>query len=68
LAKCLYTEGCKLIIASRRYTELDRVKEQLLGSGLRKGTVYPQFTGQSKNDTRDLWIRRCPCEQCWCQL
>lgn len=41
LAKCLYTEGCKLIIASRRYTELDRVKEQLLGSGLRKGTVYP---------------------------
>ncbi|KAK4014883.1 dehydrogenase/reductase SDR family protein 7-like [Daphnia magna] len=41
LAKCLYTEGCKLIIASRRYTELDRVKEQLLGSGLRKGTIYP---------------------------
>lgn len=41
LAKCFYKEGCKLIIASRRYSELERVRDQLMGSGLRKGTVYP---------------------------
>lgn len=41
LAQCLYKEGCRLIVAARRYAELERVRDQLLGSGLRKGNVYP---------------------------
>ena len=52
LAKCFYQEGCKLIIASRRYSELERVRDQLLGSGLRKGTVYPPVIIQI--DLQDL--------------
>ncbi len=52
LAKCLYKEGCKLIIASRRYGELERVRDQLMGSGLRKGTVYPPVIIQM--DLQDL--------------
>lgn len=52
LAKCFYQEGCKLIIASRRYSELERVRDQLMGSGLRKGTVYPPVIIQI--DLQDL--------------
>lgn len=52
LAKCFYKEGCRLIIASRRYSELERVRDQLMGSGLRKGTVYPPVIIQL--DLQDL--------------
>ena len=43
LARSFYKEGCKLIIASRRYSELERVRDQLMGSSSRlKGcSVYP---------------------------
>nr|CAG4641758.1 EOG090X07KM [Eurycercus lamellatus] len=41
LARQFYKEGCRLIIASRRYSELERVRNQLIGSSYRKGIVYP---------------------------
>ena len=43
LARSFYKEGCKLIIASRRYSELERVRDQLMGSSsrLKGGSVYP---------------------------
>ena len=53
MTRCFYQEGCKLIIAARRYSELERVRDQLMGSSYRSGsqgkaganikpsTVYP---------------------------
>nr|CAG4648694.1 EOG090X07KM [Polyphemus pediculus] len=41
LAQGFYKEGCKLILASRKSPELERVRDQLLGSSYRKGDVYP---------------------------
>lgn len=51
IARCFYQEGCKLIIAARRYSELERVRDQLMGSSYRSqgkaganikpSTVYP---------------------------
>lgn len=52
LAQCLYKEGCRLIVAARRYAELERVRDQLLGSGLRRGNVYPPVIIQL--DLQDL--------------
>ena len=50
-ARCFYKEGCKLIIAARRYSELERVRDTLMGSSYRtarpgtgtgsSGIVYP---------------------------
>lgn len=41
LAHSFYKEGCKLIIASRRYSELVRVRDKLLSSCYCKGKVVP---------------------------
>lgn len=41
LAHTFYKEGCKLIIASRRYAELARVRDEILSSCFRKGKVFP---------------------------
>lgn len=45
MARCFYKEGCKLIIAARRYSELERVRDQLVGSSYR--TPGPGSTGSS---------------------
>nr|CAG4643260.1 EOG090X07KM [Ilyocryptus agilis] len=47
LARCFYREGCRLIIASRRHTELERVRNQLMGSSCRvSNDIYPPVVVQ----------------------
>jgi len=41
LAHAFYKEGCRLIIASRRTSELSRVRDEILSSCFRKGKVFP---------------------------
>nr|CAG4642567.1 EOG090X07KM [Evadne anonyx] len=41
LAHIFYKEGCRLVLASRRYSELARVRDALLSSCSRKGNVVP---------------------------
>jgi len=46
LAQAFYDEGCRLIICGRRQNELERVRQDLLGSGRQRDPIYPPVTLQ----------------------
>nr|CAG4640922.1 EOG090X07KM [Eulimnadia texana] len=41
IAEAFYAQGCRLILCSRRESELARVRQKLLQSELRKDNIYP---------------------------
>lgn len=58
LARAFYKEGCRLIIVSRRYSELERVRDQLLRSNLRQGIIYPPVIMELDLEDGDVLVEK----------